>query len=335
MTWLVIKFILLSAAIVVIGTFLTRFADRLGELTGMGRSLAGALLLALATSLPELAVGAHAVRIPAPDLAVGDLMGSCLFNVLILAVLDLMHRQRGTMFSPAASRHALSAIATMALLALTATIMVIGQLTDVQWGFGRISGGSVLILAVYGLLIRMIYRDGRANGDDEATDEDTMIEGLGLRAAVIGYLLATLGILATAPPLAITADEIAKQTGLGGTFVGTMLVALVTSLPEITTSISALRIGAYDMIVGNIFGSNAFNIVCLAGIDLFTADQLLSGSSLSMTHILTAAMATLTTATVAMGMLYRVEKRLWILEPDALLVILQTLVALWLVYAFS
>ncbi len=335
MTWLVIKFVLLSAAIVVIGTFLTRFADRLGELTGMGRSLAGALLLALATSLPELAVGAHAVQIPAPDLAVGDLLGSCLFNVLILAVLDLMHRQRGTMFSPAASRHALSAIATMTLLGLTVMILVIGQLTDVQWGFGRISGGSILLLGVYGVLIRMIYRDGQVGAADESDTEGTLLDGLSLRAAIIGYLLATLGILAAAPALATTADEIAKQTGLGGTFVGTMLVALVTSLPEITTSLTALRLGAYDMIVGNIFGSNAFNIVCLAGIDLFTADQLLSGGGLSMTHILTASMAILTTATVAMGMLYRVEKRLWILEPDATLVILQTIVALWLVYAFG
>src|SRR3990172_4349029 len=92
MAMLVLQFLGAALAIVVAGTFLTRYADAIGERTRLCRTLAGMMLLATATSLPELAVDCNLARMGLPNLALGDLLGSSLFNLLILAILDLAHR---------------------------------------------------------------------------------------------------------------------------------------------------------------------------------------------------------------------------------------------------
>ncbi|MCH7988645.1 MAG: hypothetical protein IID46_05760, partial [Planctomycetes bacterium] len=130
-----------------------------------------------------------------------------------------------------------------------------------------------------------------------------------------------------------TADEFAKESELGGTIVGTVFVALVTSLPEISTTLAAVRMKAYDLAVGNILGSNAFNMAALIGVDLFYSGPLLS--SVSETHAITAATVIIVTAVLIMGLLYRAEKRHWIIEPDAELVILLVVAAFAVVCWFG
>ena len=92
-----------------------------------------------------------------------------------------------------------------------------------------------------------------------AADRDTVLASPGgLRRAAIGFAVATLAIVVAAPILAVSAKKIAETTGIGTTFVGTSLVAVATSLPELVASLAAMRLGAFDLAVGNLFGSNAF-----------------------------------------------------------------------------
>jgi len=325
------EFVGLSLVIVIAGSFLARFADRIAELTGLGRTLAGLVLLAVATSLPELMVGCHAALIDAPDLAIGDLLGSCLFNLLILAVLDLLHRAPGRMLSRMAAAHALSATASILLTAIT----LMALLVDVPWPFQRFSAGSVAIVVAYLMSLRLIYFDQQAVKEamlETATDDKRERRTTTpLSRATIGFVVATMVILFAAPRLATTADELADVSGLGGTIVGTIFVALATSLPEVSTTLAAVRMRAFDLAVGNILGSNAFNIVTLVAVDLFLPTPLLAADNLSATHALTAAAVIVVTAAATMGLLYRAEKRFWIIEPDALLVILLVVGSLCLV----
>lgn len=324
-----LEFAALAAAVIVAGTFLAHCADAIGVQTGLGRTLAGLVLLAGATSLPELAVDCAAAWAGAPNLAVGDLLGSSLFNLLILAVMDLTVLSRGRMLSRMAAAHALSALMSIVLTA----IVLLFMLLEIRWDY-YVGPGSVTVGVVYVLLLRLIFYDQmiatQQTGQTPPTgkaDEETQIP---LRRAIIGYLVATAVVFFVAPLLAHTAERLAEESGLGQTFVGTTLLALSTSLPEMVTTLTALRMGAIDLAVGNIFGSNSINMAILFFVDFFYAGPLLA--SISTTHRVTAVATILITAIATTGLLYRAERRFRLIEPDALLILVLVLGALGLVY---
>ena len=321
---LAVTFCSLAAVIVVAGVLLARCSDTLAETTGMGRSMAGLVLLAGATSLPELSVGWSAVRLGAYDLTLGGLIGSSLLNLLILAILDLTTRTRGTMLSKLAAAHALSAIASIMLTA----IAVFFILLEIEVVFLRLGMGSWCLIAAYLLTLRLIFVDQHYTAALTATE--ATVPPMSMKKAAAGYLVAASAIFMAGPALASSAESLAEQTGLGATFFGTVFVALITSLPEAVTTFAAIRLGTVDMAVGNILGSNSFNIAMLGVIDLATPVSLLS--SVSPTHAITGISAILVTAVVVAGLLYRAEKRWWLLEPDALLVVLLVLGSLFAVY---
>jgi cation:H+ antiporter len=317
-------FTLLSIVIVVAGIALTRCADRIAELTSIGHSLAGLLLLAAATSIPELSVGWAAVRIQAADLAFGELLGSCLWNLMLLSVLDLATRSRGRMFSRESAAHAL--IATVGIL--LAAITLLGLVLDEDYVFLRASPFSWCMIVGYLLCIRLVYRDHHA-GVVVGQPAPSTARGP-LAAAVVGYLVCVAVIFFAAPKLAVVADRLAEDTGLGDSFLGATFVAMVTSLPEAVTTWAAIRLGRVNMAVANIFGSNAFNLTILATIDFATPVSLMSLAS--DIHIVAATAVILVTSVALLGILYRAEKRYWLIEPDALLVIILLLGTLWLIY---
>ena len=321
-----ITFVAMAAVIVLAGAFLASVTDRIAELTGMGQTIAGLVLLAVATSLPELTIGWNAVRIGAPDLMAGNVLGASLMNLLILAVLDLVTRTRSRAFSRSAAAHALSATASV----LMTSVVLLALLLDWKWTLWRVGPGSAMILLAYLFSLRLIYFDEKSAR--ERLDEPRR-EGLSLRLAVAGYLVAATAIFLAAPQLSRSAEQLAESTGLGDSFFGTVFVALVTTLPEAVTTLAAIRLGRIDMAVGNIFGSNAFNMVILLVADFATPGALLS--QVSKSHAVTAVAVIFVTAVATLSLLYRAEKRWWIIEPDAALVILLVLGAMYLVYVVS
>jgi cation:H+ antiporter len=147
------------------------------------------------------------------------------------------------------------------------------------------------------------------------------------------FAAAAAVLVVTGPRLATTAAELADRSGLGGTFVGTTLVALTTSLPELVASLAAVRLGAVDLAIGNTFGSNAFNMILFVPLDAAYPDQLFQ--AVSPTHAVTALAVIVATAIAVLGQLYHVERRLPIVEPDALLMLLVIGGALALVFQLS
>jgi cation:H+ antiporter len=130
--------------------------------------------------------------------------------------------------------------------------------------------------------------------------------------------------------MAESAGAIAEMTGLGKTFIGSTLVAFCTSLPELVSTIAAVRMGAFDLAVGNIFGSNSFNMILLVPLDWLHPGNLLG--SISRSHVLTALGVILATSVAVMGQLYHEEKRKKIIEPDALAIIAVVIGALYVLY---
>ena len=329
----VLQFLFFAAVMVTSGTFLSRYADQIAELTNLGRLVVGSVLLASVTSLPELSVDVASVRQGSPDLAVGDLLGSSLMNLLILALLDLTHQTRGKMFSRAASGHALGGTVSITLTAIVAIALLVDrQLGGREW-LG-LSPPAALVMIAYGLSVRMVFLDQRI-AVRKISDQSGHVEHAAvprrLLRPIAYFMLAALVTLLVGPRLSAAADELAVRSGLEKTFVGTTLIALSTSLPELATCWAAVRMGSLDLAIGNIFGSNAFNMLILAGLDWVQPGSLLA--VVSSVHCVTAISAMLATSVTIMGQLYHVERRCWLIEPDAFVVILIVLGSLSLAYA--
>jgi cation:H+ antiporter len=334
MSWL---FFAASAAVIVIaGTKLSRFGDQIAEFTGLGRLWIGVVLMAAATSLPEVFTTMSAGWIDAPDLAAGDLFGAGLANMLTLGLIDLLHRQK-RVWQQAALGHTLTAALAMVLTGLAGFFVLL----DVDVTHVGVGLGSLTLFILYVLGMRLVFR--QEDMERRRRDQEALVQGTGgkqdtgisrrdeLRRAVIGFCVGALVLLVAAPFLAWSADRIAEETGITATFIGTSLVAITTSLPELVVSIAAVRLGAFDLAVGNLFGSNAFNMAAFFFADLaYREGSLLS--SVSSAHALTALWSILMMNIGLMGIIYRAERRFMLIEPDSLLMIVAYVLGLWLLF---
>ena len=325
---LLLWFIGLSAVVVVAGTYLSRFADVLAERTGVGHTMGGMLLLASATSLPELAVDCKAALIGQPDIAVGAVLGSSIFNLLILGTLDLLLVRRDRIISPRSSSHLLPAVTTVLLSAIVVAFIVL----DLPLQIGAIGLGTLLAFLFYLFCLRMIYIE-QMTGERESDDLSDDTNAMSTPIATAGYLASTIVILLSASALAPTAEELAKVTNLGGTFIGSTLIALTTSLPELVTTFAAIRLGAFDMAFGNILGSNAFNVAILFPVDWFYTSgtkSLLRDAETS--NALTGSAVIIVTSIVIMALIFRPRRRNRWLDPGPVMVVVLAAVSFVILY---
>jgi cation:H+ antiporter len=236
------------------------------------------LLMASATSLPEIVTDVSAALAGAPDLAVADLFGSSMANMAILGLLDLASRR--SVWPGIELGHArVGAIA----IALTALI-VLGVISPTGIRIGWLGIEPIVVVVAYVGAAAWIGRSEPAlppTGGEEAPADgvEELLTPIGwaagegsLRRDLVTFGLAAVAILVSGPSLAISAQGIAEETGIAQTFIGITLLAVATSLPELVASLAAIRIGAHDLAVGNLFGSNAFNMTIVMWVDLAYTD---------------------------------------------------------------
>jgi cation:H+ antiporter len=321
---LLLSFLASGAGVCVLGVALARCADVIAERTRIGGVWIGTVLLAGATSLPELGTSVSAVGLDAANLAVGNLFGSSMANMLILALVDLLLR-RERLLSRVAFDHALAASVAIGLNALAAMFIVVGS----ERAIWRVSPASLLLFGAYLAGTRVLYRNALGGGAPAAARE-AGAPAMSLARAGQLFALAALGLLAVTPAFAWSAHGVATVTGLGDTFVGTWAVGLSTSLPELVASLAAVRRGAFDLAVGNLFGSNAVNMALFLPLDLVEAGSVFQG--LDLAHAASALLAVVLMALSLAAILYRAKRRFGMVEPDSALVLLAYLVGLWLLY---
>ena len=265
MIW--IQFLVSALVIVLAGMRLARYGDVLGEKTGLGASWIGVVLLAATTSLPELFTGIGATALSAlPDIAVGDVLGSCMFNLLILSFMDAI--QPEPISSRAHQGHALSSGFGLLILGVAGLGLVAGtRLPALGW----VGPYSPVLIALYLVAMRVIFtheRHRRAREIQEVAQELKYAETT-VRSAALRYSGAAVLVVGAALWLPQLGAELARETGLGEAFVGSLFIAITTSLPEIAVALAAVRIGAIDLGIGNILGSNLFNLLILGLDDVF------------------------------------------------------------------
>jgi cation:H+ antiporter len=291
------------------GVRLSRYGDVIAEKMGLTRGWIGLILLATVTSLPELVTGISAVSLAnAPNIALGDALGSCVFNLLIITALDFL--QRGEpMFTRTSQGHILSAGFGVILIGFVGFTLLLNS-HGAAPALGHIGFSTPIIVVLYVVAMRTVFRYEQRQRAEYTEETVELYPDVRLRQAATGYALAALVVVATGVFLPFIGEQLATAMGWQKTFVGTLFVAFATSVPELVVTIAALRIGALDMAIANLFGSNLFDMAIIAVDDVFFRRGPLL-AHVSPLHAVSSFSAVMMTGVAIVGLLYRPKTRLF------------------------
>lgn len=307
------KFLLCLAIILFAGTKLAWYGDAIAEKTGLGRIWIGLVLLAAITTMPELVTSMSSValvRPPSPDLALGTLFGSCLFNLSILALLDILHRSTPVL-TEASLRHTASAGWGILLIAIAAGGIFAGARFP-GMALGRMGVPSIIILVVYLVGMRQMFLSERGHQSATAKADSLQYKEIPAKTAYLRFALAAAAIIAAGIWLSFIGNKIAETTGWGASFVGSLFLAIATSAPELVVATTALRIGAIDMAVADVLGANMLDITVIFPVDVFYSKGFIL-SSVSGSHLITAVVVVVMNFLVILGLKFRQRRKTFVL----------------------
>ena len=338
--WLLIALFVIGAAVIwVAGIFLSKTTDVLDDRLHIGSALGGLIVLALATNLPEIAITVSAAASGSLDVAAGNILGGIALQTVVIAVLDIFGK-RGRGVKPLTYRAAslglvLEAIVVVAVLG----VVIAGSQLPPGLVFLRLSPDVVLIALIWLFGLFLVQRAGKHlpwHEDGKAPDTNTPhpsghrtrkhqgSERMGTTKAAIVFGISALATLVAGVTIEQAGDAAFRQIGLSGVLFGATVLALATSLPEISTGLQAIRQGDDNLAISDIFGGNAFLPV------LFLVATLISGKSVlpqaNAADIFITALAILLTVVFAVGLIFRPRRHIIGMGPDSLLVLILYLV---------
>ncbi|MGN8647259.1 sodium:calcium antiporter [Gracilibacillus sp. HCP3S3_G5_1] len=251
-----IVFFLAAIIVIYAAIQLNKYGDVINQKSSLSGAMVGTFLIGGATSLPELTTSLTAVYIDNADIAVGNMLGSNVFNVLILMLFDFIYRKRKVFNTVDPKAHIPVANTGFVMTAL----LVIAILWDNSPSFFNIGFEMYLLMILYLFFVRKL--------DNEEEDIE-VISPYTLKQGIIRFILAAIVVFLAGSTLTISGDAIAEQTGMDSSFVGSFLIAASTSLPELVTVLAAFQMAKYSLAIGSILGSNLFNLQLLVITDIF------------------------------------------------------------------
>ncbi|QDV75306.1 sodium:calcium antiporter [Botrimarina mediterranea] len=324
----------------VAGLQLARLAESIALRTGMSRVLAGAMLLGVATSLPEIATTVTAGALGNAPLAVNNLFGGVAMQLAVLALIDFWSVRDGplTFFSP----DPVLLLAGVLLVLQVALAIIAVSAGDVAI-LAHIGFWPLLLVVIYGMSLYYIENfasletwtaarlpekvlQADAPGDDQKESTDASLAWL-MALFAFNCVLVLIG----GASVSTSADAFSAQTGIGSGFIGATLVAVATSLPEISTTAGAIRLGAYSMAIANILGTNTLEIALLFPADLAYRDGPVM-NAVDNSALLMAGLSIVMTALYLWGLLERRDRSILRMGVDSWCVLLTYLAGLGVLY---
>jgi len=307
--WSVFLVFALAAGVIgLAGTHMARLADHLADLTGLGQALFGAVLLGASTSLPGILTSVWTAFEGVPDLSVSNAIGGIAAQTVFLVVADMFCRRANLEHAAASVENLIQAALLMTLLAIP---LLANSGPDIT--FFAIHPASVILPSAYLFGLILVKRakaaplwvaqktretqDEDCGSTEQASPGELMsmwwkFGGLVLVVAVAGFSVAQTGII------------IAERTAISGTLVGLLMTAVATSLPELVTSVAAVRRGALTLAVGGIIGGNSFDVLFLAFSDAAYRDGSIY-HAMTDQHVFIIALTMMMSGIILLGLLRR------------------------------
>ncbi|QXG74380.1 hypothetical protein KUM42_10705 [Modestobacter sp. L9-4] len=323
-----------AGVIWVAGVQLSNQTDVLATRLHLGTALGGLVLLAVATNLPEIAITVSAAMSGNLDVAVGNLLGGIAIQTVVLVALDAFGvRGRRPLMYRAAS---LVLVLEGALVVGVLAVVIAGSQLPDSLVIGRVGPASVLIAVLWIAGLLLLQRAGKGlpwhesgnapDGQDEPrghsqqkTEAKATTNGTSTAKAGSIFGVAALLTLVAGVVLERSGDAIADHVGLTGVLFGATVLAAATSLPELSTGLTSVKAGDYQLAVSDIFGGNAFLPV------LFLPASLISGTAVlpqaQATDIYLTALAVLLTLVYMAGLVLRPGRRIARMGVDSLVVL--------------
>lgn len=334
--WLLaVIFLAAAGAIWVAGIQLSRYTDVLAERLHLGAALGGLILLAITTNLPEVAITVSAAIQGDLSIAVGNILGGIAIQTAVLALLDLIGVRGATSLTYRAG--SLSLIVEAAVVIAILAVVIAGSQMPANLVFIGLTPDTVLIAAIWVIGLVLVNRAGKGMswqeggqapgsqpepmGHSRAMQEEIATSaGTSTAKAAVIFIAAALVTLVAGVALERSGSAMAEQTGLSGILFGATVLALATSLPEISTGLAAVKMGDYKLAVSDIFGGNAFLPV------LFLLATVISGKSVlpaaQSTDIYLTALGILLTLVYLLGLAFRPSRKVLGMGIDSLLVLI-------------
>ena len=261
--------IFLAAALVVgvVGTYMTRLVDGIADRTGFGEALTGAVLLGASTSLPGIVTSVWSAGAGHVDLAASNAVGGIAAQTAFLVFADMIYRRANLEHAAASATN----LTQLAFLILLLTLPLLARIAPPVTVLG-VHPVSVLLFLIYlagvrsaaGTESRPMWRPKKTSETRTDTPDPDVLSG---RSSVQVFALFAASALTVAVAgwlIALSGVSIAQQGGLSQSLVGALMTAVATSIPELVTTIAAVRRGALQLAMGGIIGGNAFDILFLA-----------------------------------------------------------------------
>lgn len=334
--WLLLLIFLVAAgAIWVAGVQLSRYADVLAERLKLGAALGGLILLAITTNLPEVAITVSAAIQGDLSIAVGNILGGIAIQTAVLALLDLIGVRGARSLTYRAGSLAL--IVEAALVIAILAVVIAGTQLPAETIFLRLTPDTVLIVAMWVIGLLLVNRAGKGmSWHDEGQAPGSQPEPMG-HSRAMQEQVATASGTSTAKATAIfvaaalitliagivlerSGSAMADQIGLSGVLFGATVLALATSLPEISTGFAAVRMGDYKLAVSDIFGGNAFLPVLFLLASVISGRAVLPAAQTS--DIYLTALAILLTLVYLLGIAFRPRRKILGMGIDSLVVLI-------------
>ena len=262
-------YLALAIAVVLLSIKASVYVDLLDKNTKLSGAFIGGVLLSAVTSLPELLTSlSSTVWLKNPGLSLGNILGSNLFNMTIIAMLIILWTSNFKK-SNISKSHSYTAWVTLAIY----VALALNMLNIVNFEVVTISITSITILVLYTLGVKTMSNDDGGTAD-EFKDETAVTTSLSLKQIIIRFILVSIGLVISSILITYVTDIIAARLNLCASLAGALLLGIATSLPELTSCVSLVKIGNFNVSVGNIVGSNLFNFLII-----FISDVLFIGGT--------------------------------------------------------
>lgn len=320
-----LEFIICSILIFLSSHYISRYGKSLSIKIGWHEGFIGVVFLAAATSLPELFTSISTVPLKKIDLGFGDAIGSLIINLMLIGLLDYFHG-RGRILLHAKKENILTGVYTLFSLGVLGLFTFLRHFWLSGFYFFGIGIESFIIIGIYFMGMRSIFSKRHGDSRRSQTEDNSYIWykflAFFLVIILLGFWLANIG------------KRISDSTNINQTFIGTLMLAFSTSLPELAVSWSSLKAGSIDMAIANILGSNFFDVCIIPLMDFVRGGDPVLGI-VAPINILTIAITILMTGIVILGLSIRSKDTKRKMGWDTILILLVGIFGYYFIYRFG